>query len=123
MSSAKVEKSNSVAKKSVDDGKKMPSKFTIRGRDVVILCISFVFTISVACSVLFYINNNQQNAMEIEKIVESVLDARGLKLAPNEPRSFERKRGYLDENQDDDSVRKKRAVHDFRNQLNGETCE
>lgn len=123
MSTAKVEKSklNLVAKNSV---KKAQSKFTIECRDVVILCLSFVFTIVVACSILFYIHNNQQkNVIEIENIVGRILDARGLKLASSEPRNFERKRGYLDEQQDDDYLRKKRAVPDSRNQLNGETCE
>lgn len=121
MSSAKVEKSKLIAKNSVE---KSQSKFTIRCCDVVILSLSFVFTISVACLILFYINKNQQqNATEIEKIVGRILDARGLKLAPSEPRNFERKRGYLDEQQDNDYVRKKRAVHDFRSQLNGEACE
>jgi hypothetical protein len=124
MSTTKVEKSNLAAKKSFDEPEKQQSKFTIRCSDVVNLCISFVFTILVACLILFYINNNQQqNAMEIEKIVESVLDARGLKLAPSEPQNVERKRGYLDKNQDDDFPRKKRAVHDFKSQMNGETFE
>lgn len=121
MSSAKVEKSNLVAKNA---DKKTESKFTIRCCDLVILCLSFLFTISVACSTLFYINSNQQqNAVEIEKIVERILDSRNLKSAPSEPQNYDRKNGHLHGSQDDDYLRKKRAVHDFRSQLNGETCE
>lgn len=125
MSSAKVKKSNSVVKNADFESEKVQSKITtIRSRDVVILCISFVFTILVGLSILFIINyNQQQNTLEIEKIVERVLVAREVKLARNEPRNFERKRGYLDEHQEDDYERKKRSIHDFRSQLNGETCE
>lgn len=108
MPSTKVDKTNLIAKSG-----ERPS----RCRDAVILGISFAFTTAVACCILFYINNNQQqNVADIERIVEGILVA---KLAKNVPRDYERKRGYLDEKQEDDSVRGKRAIHDFR-PTNGE---
>lgn len=116
MSSTKVEKSNLIVKKADDELDKMPSKFTIRCCDVVILGASFVFTISVACFLLFYINNNQlQSANEIEKIVEKILNARAVKTVKNDAQSFERKRGYLDETINENG----RSKRDFRSQANG----
>lgn len=92
MPSTKVDRSNLITK-----ADEPPS----RCRDAVILGISFMFTIAVACGILFYINNNQQrNVADIEKIVERIL------LAKNLPRNYD-----ADE---DEGSRNKRAVHEFR---------
>lgn len=105
MPSTKVDRSNLIAK-----ADEPPS----RCREAVILGISFVFTIAVACCILFYINNNQKrNVADIEKIVEGILVAR---FAKNAPRNYER--GYLEEDQ---TSRDKRAVHEFR-PTKGEIC-
>ena len=113
MSSAKVEKLKLVAQKSAEKA------FTVR--DVVILCLSFSFTIIVACLILFFISENQQkSSVEIKEIVERILEARNLKSVKSDSKSYERKRGYLDDVQDEDSPRKKRAIHDARSTLNGE---
>jgi hypothetical protein len=113
--------SNLLAKKSPDELKaaeKLPSKFTIRFRDVMILAASFVFTIVVACCVLLHVDNNQrQNAMEIEKIVEKILATKMIKT------DFERKREYLDESEDEESLRSKRAAHDIRIPRTGKIYE
>lgn len=115
MPSTKVEKSNLIANNESDELEKMPSKFTFRCCDVMILGASFVFTISVACFIIFYINNNQQqNAMEIEKIVENILNVRAAKFTANQPHHFERKRGYLDENHNSQDERSKRSINDYR---------
>ena len=118
--STKVEKSNLIVNNEIDALEKMQSKFTIRYCDVMILVVSFMFTISVACSILFYINTNQhQSAMEIEKIVESILDARTAKSATNQPLYWERKRGYLEESDENQEGRSKRSINDYRQQTNG----
>lgn len=123
MPSTKVENSKSPVKNEIVELEKVPSKFTIRRSDVIILGASFVFTILVAGSLLFYINNNHQwNANEIEKIVENILDARAAKLAANQPHYFERKRGYLEE-VEDHRDRSKRSIDDYRQQTNGKLNE
>jgi hypothetical protein len=115
MSSEKVEKSSLIGRSSAEKASKG------RYRDVVVLGLSFLFTIVVAAWILFFIERNQcKSANEIEKIVESILDAKGFKKAKSESKSYERKRGYLDEVQEDDLPRQKRAVHDSRSSLNGE---
>lgn len=119
MSSTKVEKSSLVENNDSDELDKMPSRFAIRWWwcDVIILIISFVFTILVATFTLFHINNNQQrNAMELENIIENILNTRAAKLdSTSEPRYFERKRGYLEEN----DGKSKRSINDYRAQSNG----
>lgn len=125
MSSKKVEKSNLLVNNSCDELRQTKAKFTIQCRDVVILSASFLFTIAVACLVLFYINHNQRlNAIDIEEIVEKILDERAasaaVKVEVKVPRDFERKRGYLDETQADDNGRSKRAVYEYRHQTNGQ---
>lgn len=106
----KAEKPISVGKNSPDELEKKPSKFTIRCRDVVILGASFAFTIVVACCIVLRIDNNQQqNAMEIERVVKMILNARP-------ENKFE---GKLEENPEDERERSKRAVHDFRVQGQG----
>lgn len=116
MTTKKVEKSNLIMKNAGDELDKMPSKLTIRYCDVMILVTSFVFTILVACFLLFHINDSQlQSASEIENIVEQILDARSVKAVKVGAQNFERKRGYLDESKDVEGVRSKR---DFRSYAN-----
>lgn len=92
-------------KNSDDELDEMPSKLTIRCRDVVILLASFVFTILVACFLLHYVDNNQQqNALEIEKIVERILEDRLIKSSQTQ--------GTIKVSSDE-SVRSKRAIHDY----------
>lgn len=113
-------KSDLIAKNAGDELEKIPSTLTRRCREVAILGVSFMFTIAVACCILFYVNNNKhESAMEIERLVESILDARGVKFVKSETRNVERKFAYLDENQGDDSSRNKRAIHEFKLQGNG----
>lgn len=120
MSMKKQEKSNLVGKNAGDELEQMPSKFTIRGCDVAILVVSFVFTIMVACCILLYINNDQlRNVAEIETIVGRILDERAIKAMRTEFADTERKRGYLEKAQVDEDQRSKRAIHDFRDQANG----
>lgn len=122
MSSTKVEKSNLLVNNSCDELRNPQKRFSIQCRDVVILSVSFLFTTAVACFILLYVNNNQQlNPIGIEKIVEKILNDRtAAKIeAAKIPRDFERKRGYLDERQNDDNGRSKRAVYDYRHQTNG----
>lgn len=95
---------------------KLPSRFTIQCRDLVILSVSFVFTIAVACFILLHVHNHQQNVKEIEMIVARVLDGRAVKQHSVDN---ERKRGYLEENEEND-VRSKRAAYDSRLQSTGE---
>lgn len=116
MSSAKVENSSSVAKKSAEK--------TFTSRDVVILCLSFLFTIIVACLILFYLSENQEkNSVEVEKIVEKILDARGFKRDKNGWQSFDGEGENVDKTQEEDSLRQKRAVYESRSTHNGESCE
>lgn len=107
MSLAKHGKSKMVAKSP-------PEKVTTgKCRDLVILGLSFSFTIIVAGCLLLYIEKNQcKSEKEIESIVQRILEAKSVKKVESEKRSYERKRGYLDKVQENDSPRKARSVHD-----------
>lgn len=92
--------------KPADELENAPAKSTIRCCDVLILAISFLFTILVASFVVLYINHNRhQSNAEIEKIVEKILSTK----ASDSDRFYERKRG---DSRDGD--RQKRAVNDQR---------
>lgn len=97
----------------------MPSKHSTLCRDVVILSVSFAFTIAVACFILFHnLNNHQQNAKQIEKIVEMILDGKVKHMMKEKSQAFERKHGNLNDKHED-TGRNKRAIHDFGVQTNG----
>lgn len=100
MPSTKLDKSKLIAK---SDSTSEPP---LQCRDLVILGISFMFTIAVACCILAYINNNQiNNVADIQKVVEGILAE---KFAKNIPRDFERKRGHLVDKEE--NSRNKRAI-------------
>ncbi|CAG9810132.1 unnamed protein product [Chironomus riparius] len=77
--------------------------------DFLILSISFLFTIFVACLILIYVHTyQQQHQMEIEKLIQKSIDERILNLKRN-PQFYERKRGDFGEN-----LRTKRTIVEFR---------
>lgn len=96
--------------KPADELENVPAKSSIRCCDVLVLAISFLFTILVASLVVLYVNNyRHQNSIEIERIVEKILDDRARKATRETVRGFERKRGYLHEGD-----REKRAASNQR---------
>jgi hypothetical protein len=91
--------------KPADELENPPAKSSIRCCDVLILAISFLFTILVASLVVLYIKNNRhQSNEEIEKIVERILDDR---IKRSSQDSY-------------DGGRQKRAVNDQRFRSTGE---
>lgn len=83
---------------------KRDEKISIK-RDLIILSLSFIFTITVATFIVTHIKNCQSHCdAEIENLVNKLLNEKFDDLR----RNYERKQG------ESDNSRFKRAIHEFR---------
>lgn len=78
-------------------------------RDLIILSVSIAFTITVACFILTHIKNYQtQSDVRVEHLVKKLLSQK-LDDLEKFKSHYERKHGDIN-----DSLRSKRAIHEFR---------
>jgi hypothetical protein len=94
---------------------KPPTKFSMTFYVLLVLGLSFAFTLTAAYLIASYVNKNQYGTMtDIEQIIESIVEKRISQY-------FERKQESFDQPQDDNTNRQKRAANDYRVHPNGKT--